>query len=294
MATPAAASRRPAPLFSRKSDHVRTHRAASLRRGVRHPCGRRATRDPAGSSRRSGPPVRRSVSLKPIALRLGLKRTTFLRRADLRLPLDPEYMGEGFAVLAELREQLAKIEAAAAAAEGEHRNGARAEAAARAEASSASDVPDSAADAASTVTAKTVRRRALAGPLDGMTLTARSAQLAQLAQVARVARLATTTLTPNGSARPRSTPSRTRTRRRRPASQRAPPSTSTRRSWPRSCRRSIQSRSTGRWGRSSMPQRFIRKQPRQAWQCRSSPRSGRCCDPSTSISVTRSCRLIRF
>ena len=41
---------------------------------------------------------------------------------------------------------------------------------------------DSAADAASTArTAKTVRRRALAGPLDGMTLTARSAQLAQLA-----------------------------------------------------------------------------------------------------------------
>ena len=92
--------------------------------------------------------MRRSVSLEPIALRLGLKRTTFLRRADLRLPLDPEYMGEGFAVLAELREQLAKIEAAAA--EGEHLNGARAEAAARAEASSASDVPDSAADAAST------------------------------------------------------------------------------------------------------------------------------------------------
>ena len=29
--------------------------------------------------------------------------------ADLRLPLDPEYIGEGFAVLAELREQLAKI-----------------------------------------------------------------------------------------------------------------------------------------------------------------------------------------
>ena len=53
----------------------------------------------------------RSVSLKPIALRLGLKRTTFLRRADLRLPLDPEYMGEGFAVLALLREQVAKIEA---------------------------------------------------------------------------------------------------------------------------------------------------------------------------------------
>ena len=76
----------------------------------------------------------RSVSLKPIALRLGLKRTTFLRRADLRLPLDPEYIGEGLAVLAELREQLAEIEAAAA--EGEHLNGARAEtAAARAEAS---------------------------------------------------------------------------------------------------------------------------------------------------------------
>ena len=91
----------------------------------------------------------RSVSLKPIALRLGLKRTTFLRRADLRLPLDPEYMGEGFALLAELREQVAKIEAAAA--EGEHWNGARAEAAARAEASSASDVPDSAADTASTL-----------------------------------------------------------------------------------------------------------------------------------------------
>ena len=90
----------------------------------------------------------RSVSLEPVALRLGLKRTTFLRRADLRLPLDPEYIGEGFAVLAELREQLAEIEAAAA--EGEHRNGARAEAAARAEASSASDVPDSAADTAST------------------------------------------------------------------------------------------------------------------------------------------------
>ena len=31
-----------------------------------------------------------------------------------------------------------------------------------------------------------------------------------------------------------------------------------------------------------------------ASQCRSSPRSGRCCGPSTSISVTRSCRLIRF
>ena len=52
-------------------------------------------------------------------------------------------------MLAVLREQLAKIEAAAAA-EGEHRNGARAEAAARAEASSASNVPDSAAVAAST------------------------------------------------------------------------------------------------------------------------------------------------
>ena len=59
----------------------------------------------------------RSVSLEPVALQLGLKRTTFLRRADLRLPLDPEYMGEGFAVLAKLREQLAKIEAAAAVAE---------------------------------------------------------------------------------------------------------------------------------------------------------------------------------
>ena len=42
-------------------------------------------------------------------------------------------------------------------------------------------------------TAKTVRRRALAGPLDGMTLTARAARLAQLAQLARLARLATTT-----------------------------------------------------------------------------------------------------
>ena len=78
---------------------------------------------------------RRSVSLEPSRFASGLKRTTFLRRADLRLPLDPEYMGEGFAVLAELREQLAEIEAAAA--EGEHWNGARAEAAARAEASSA-------------------------------------------------------------------------------------------------------------------------------------------------------------
>ncbi len=92
----------------------------------------------------------RSVSLKPIALRLGLKRTTFLRRADLRLPLDPEYIGEGLAVLAELREQLAEIEAAAFAADGEHWNGARAGTAARAEASSASDLPDSAADTAST------------------------------------------------------------------------------------------------------------------------------------------------
>jgi len=79
---------------------------------------------------------------------LGLKRTTFLRRADLRLPLYPEYMGEGFAVLAKLGEQLAEIEAAAA--EGEHWNGARAGTAAWAEASSASDVPDSAADTAST------------------------------------------------------------------------------------------------------------------------------------------------
>ena len=83
----------------------------------------------------------RSVSLAPIALHLGLKRTTFLRRADLRLPLDPEHIGEGLAVLAELREQLAEIEAAAA--EGEHWNGARAETAARAEASPASDVRSS-------------------------------------------------------------------------------------------------------------------------------------------------------
>src|SRR3954470_20138841 len=91
----------------------------------------------------------RSVSLEPIALRLGLKRTTFLRRAARRLPLDPEYSGEGLAVLAELREQVAEIEATPAAAE--HRNGARAaEAAARAEASSSSDVPDSVAETTST------------------------------------------------------------------------------------------------------------------------------------------------
>ena len=134
-------------------------------------------------------------------------------------------MGEEIAVLAELREQLAP-----AAAEGV--NGAPAESAAvlAADTSPQIDVPNSPRMPLAPMAAKTVRRRGLVGPLDGMMLTARLAQvaqLAQLAQVARVARLATTTLTPNGSARPRSTPSRTRTRRRQPASQRAPPSTST-------------------------------------------------------------------
>ena len=229
---------------------------------------------------------RRSVSLEPIALRLGLKRTTFLRRVNLRLPLDPEYMGEGLAVLAELREQLA---AAAARV-----NGAPAESAAvlAADTSPQIDVPNSATHAISTDGGKD-------GEAAGSGGSAGRHDADSTAGTAGTAGTGGTGGTAGDDdldaewerATSRSTPSRTRTRRRRPAS---PPSPSTTRSWPRSSLGSIHSRSTDRLNRSLMPRRRIRKRPGQVSQCRSSPRSGRCCDPSTSISVTRSCRLIRF